>query len=274
VLYALSAGAAGLEPVAQERSVRTSIVGSVECINLEEPFCSLFYPPPNGDFEETAVGLEHFTAEVATEASSADQDSLIHPTLIRAEGSIEAYHVDDFDGEAHTTASTTASSNLSVTFQLDAPTEYVLRAGFEGSWFNTAAELRVDLQGPSGPVAQLFPTNCEITMYLLTCYPEAQVVTGVLAPGQYTLEAHVAGDGSPFPLGGPPGTASEGRFEVVLSVPGPLPALTPIGAAICAVALFLLGAARLHWSHRHPTSPGMPARRFTRRRTRARRAGK
>jgi hypothetical protein len=243
--------AARMQLLSQARSVRTTIARSVQCAP-EPPWpftCASLYAssqgPLNENHLEQAVTFEPFQQEVTTAASSAAQDSSFGPGYISASGSISAGGLDETILIGNTLVwvigSTTSHSAFSAQFSLDHPTEVMLSAQVDGAEAPTQLmTLHARLFDASGTIAGLvcgWTTEDEIVYF---CHPEAEAWTGVLAPGQYTLEAYVDGEGYPQISGQSSGHGASGSYAITLSATAPVPLLGPPGLAL--LALLMLAA--------------------------------
>jgi hypothetical protein len=243
--------AAGIELLFQARSVRTTISRSVQCAP-EPPWpltCASLYTfsqgPLNEDHLEQAVAFEPFQQEVTTAASFAAQDSSFGPGSISANGNIAAGGLDEtiFSGNTliWVTGSTTSYSAFSADFSLDHPTEVMLSVQIDGAEApSQSMTLYARLLDAGGTIAGLVCGWTTEDGLVYFCHPDAEAWTGVLAPGQYTLEAYVEGEGDPHIPGQSSGHGASGSYAITLSATAPVPALEPPGLAL--LALLMLAA--------------------------------
>lgn len=240
--------AAQIQLLSQARSIRTAIARSVECApDPPPPFTCAFlyqssYGPLNEVHREQAVAFEPFQQEVTTTASSASQDSSFAPGSIRASGSMSAGGLDEtvFSGDTliWVTGSTTATSAFSAQFSVAEPTEVLLSAqvdGDEAPFQSTTLHAR--LLDAAGLVAGLVCGWTTEDGIVYSCHPDPESWTGVLAPGTYTLEAYVDGEGYPQISGQSSGHGASGSYTITLSATAPVPALERPGLALLALLM-------------------------------------
>ena len=235
-----AAASADTTLVSQDRRLHVTIDGTSSCNPPGNFGCFPFYPlgPFASEQEAIAPDFAAFDETVSVERASATQSSSIEATHIVAEGTMSALPVHQFTmggGVAGLrTAETSARSQFSVTFAVDAPTHFVLdgtlaleRSGF-GPWFG-----QIELQGPTGLVAEVM---CVFDGPWV-CGPTSGQVTGELAPGQYTLLASVEASGIPGTLGGPPAAAGIGSYSLDLQLTPAAPVAVPGIGALGGLAL-------------------------------------
>jgi hypothetical protein len=226
VAVSASGSSASVTLLGQERLVRVVMDGERWCTPENDPLCAYF--PPVGPFSESAqdsaTGFEAFDSSRSNPGASASQTSALSESIISASGAMNATGYSELvEGgtiQFLTTAATTAESRLSVTFQVDEPTPYRLDGTLEGwlTFFNDSQELRLQLDGPQGPVAQIPCIENSPGFPPAGCGPTTERHEGTLAPGIYTLVAVSEASGDPGELGGAPETAGSGSFEVTLSL--------------------------------------------------------
>jgi hypothetical protein len=214
---------------------------------------------------ESGAGTDPFTSELCEGVGSmcslwpsypnspsigchVEQTSTLSPSQIRAVGSHDlavvywgdAANMSDGAYSVFVKEYATAESTFSVQFELDEATPYSL-SGFVDGWTDSFDpwDVHVTLTGPGGAVQESFvvPPGCSPHF---PC-PVPFDVSGVLAPGVYTLEARSSGGGE--------GTDtswerqpeySQGEFDVTLSLRHPsVPGLGWAGRVLLVSSLLL-----------------------------------
>jgi hypothetical protein len=278
-LGAAHAGAAGFAPISQDRSISATMTGRTSVwfsFTGSNPFFPDFDPPdqmvdtPNGPVGSSAADFGPFddtivvadTIDVVNGTATISQDSSITPTEIHASGSHDV-QLDGANGQElgnYVVRSNLfeSSSSFSATFGVSEDTEYTLAATLTRSldWAlepaggglpHANADVYVELVGPGGVVASAMAPESS------TCPPdncaEATLdVSGVLAPGTYTLTAYATGEGYSDCLDVGPevtcfnaaGTAAyDVRLETAVTA---VPAVGAPGGLVLAFLLVLAGA--------------------------------
>lgn len=247
VLVAAAASAA-TTLVGQDRQVHVTIEGTSSCTGGGFE-CLPYFPlgPFAFEQEEIAPDFAAFDEAVSVQGASASQSSTLTATHFTAEGTISAVGVYQFamggGVQALKRAETSARSHFSVTFYADTPTSFLLDGTVAASitGYPTGGDMQLELQGPEGVVAQI---ECVFTGPW-ACGPSSEQITGVLAPGQYTLLAVMAATGEPGQIGGLPtsGVTSSYSLELQLApVAAPaVPGIGPLSGLALACLLATLG---------------------------------
>lgn len=260
---ALPAGAQ-LALVSQTRSVDVSIETRddvyASCVPLIDPFCM----PTSTTIDtfhdgETAPDAGPFTAVASVPGfpdTTAQQSSEITATAIEGSGSHGAVSTYSTSGgfpvvlhsETHDT-----ETRLAAEFEVAEGTPYQLTGSVttSGGLFSSSSA-RITLLGPGGPLGEVevvSDPNCADPETCGTVGPQPIALSGLLAPGTYTLEAVASGTAEGLhSTSGSYGSGQGGSFDVQLALAPGVPSV-PAWARLV-LALALAGSAGLARSRR------------------------
>lgn len=225
--------------LAHDRFVAMTHSGFSRCDPVGGFGCTVAHTDTNDSWTENATGLlDPFSAAIdASGWTVASHVSTVSPSSLTVDGAAQAVGVDN-SGQIFGTSflilvSTSATSKYEVTFQVDAPTAYVLDAQIEGDHFLGSADIK--LVGASGIVAS---TTCPDLPG--PCAGTPETFSGTLPPGPYTFEVDIVSVGRASFL-----SSSDLTYTAVLQFASAVPAQGVSALLIQALLLCGAGAAAL-----------------------------
>jgi hypothetical protein len=262
-------GAGEFTPVSQLREVRSDTVDATTGYTCLEggtgpplPGCPIDLGTLTHSDANSAADFLPFAATVTTPGGSANQTSSIGAAAVHAEGSSDSSaSATEITDSAYVlvlrTVDPSTVDDFQVMFSLDEASAFEFEASGQIAYPDPSfpliwdAALDVSLTGPGGEIASfqavVDPFCVPDPTFICTVAPTPVFLSGVLAPGGYTLalELTTSAAGSWLPSVGPLAGGASGAYDVELRLVSgatPVPSVRGGGRAALAASLGALGA--------------------------------